>query len=59
MAFRAIRRGDISAHRRWAIRTFALTYAGVTLRLWLAVLVPTQTALTGMDAQLAFDTPTT
>ena len=46
---------SISAHRRWTIRTFALTYAGVTQRLWLAVLVPTQTALTGMDAQVAFD----
>ena len=55
IAFRAIRRGDIATHRRWAIRTFALTYAAVTLRLWLVVLVPAQIALTGMDAQVAFD----
>jgi len=32
--------GDVAAHRRWMIRTFALTYAGVTLRLWLIVLIP-------------------
>ena len=35
-AFRAIRRRDVDAHRRWMIRTFALTYAAVTLRLWLS-----------------------
>jgi uncharacterized membrane protein len=40
LGLRAIRRGDVSAHRRWMIRTFALTYAGVTLRLWLLVLIP-------------------
>ena len=34
-AFRAIRRRDVETHRRWMIRTFALTYAAVTLRLWL------------------------
>lgn len=27
------RRGDIAAHRRWMLRSFALTYAAVTLRL--------------------------
>jgi uncharacterized membrane protein len=32
-AFRAIRRRDVAAHRRWAVRTFALTYTAVTLRL--------------------------
>jgi uncharacterized membrane protein YozB (DUF420 family) len=54
-AFRAIRRRDVAAHRRWAVRTFALTYAGVTLRLWLMLLVPIQTALAGVDPQVAFD----
>jgi len=38
--FLAIRRGDVTVHRRWMLRTFALTYAAVTLRLWLGVLVP-------------------
>jgi uncharacterized membrane protein len=40
LGFRAIRRGDVTVHRQWMLRTFALTYAAVTLRLWLAVLVP-------------------
>ena len=35
LGFRSILHGDVAAHRRWMIRTFALTYAGVTLRLWL------------------------
>jgi uncharacterized membrane protein len=39
VAFRAIRRRDVAAHRRWVVRTFALTYAAVTLRLWLGVLI--------------------
>lgn len=37
---RAILRGDVTAHRRWMLRTFAFTYAAVTLRLWLGVLIP-------------------
>ena len=40
LGFRSILHGDVAAHRRWMIRTFALTYAGVTLRLWLIVLIP-------------------
>ena len=35
--YRAIRTGDIPEHQSWMIRSFALTYAGVTLRLWLIV----------------------
>jgi uncharacterized membrane protein len=34
-AYRAIRAGDTSAHRRWMIRNFALAFAAVTLRLQL------------------------
>lgn len=40
LGVRAIRRRDVVAHRRWMLRTFALTYAAVTLRLWLLALVP-------------------
>ncbi len=53
-AFRAIRGGDVPAHRRWMVRAFALTYAAVTLRLWLGVLIAAQ-ASQGVDAQVAFD----
>lgn len=38
-AYRAIRYGDVPAHRSWMIRSFALTYSAVTLRLWLPLLL--------------------
>jgi uncharacterized membrane protein len=34
-AFAAIRGRDVAAHRRWMVRNFALTFAAVTLRLYL------------------------
>jgi uncharacterized membrane protein len=54
-ALRAIRRRDVAAHRRWAVRTFALTYAAVALRLWMVVLPLVQTASLGIDAAVAED----
>ena len=36
-AYRHIRAGDLSAHRRWMIRSFALTWAAVTLRIYLPI----------------------
>jgi uncharacterized membrane protein len=50
-AYRAIRRGDVTTHRRWVIRAFAMTYAAVTLRLWLGILIPLQI---GVDPDTAF-----
>lgn len=38
LAWRAVRRRDLAAHREWMIRSFALTFAAVTLRLWLPLL---------------------
>lgn len=38
-AYRAIRRGDVASHQAWMIRNYALTYAGVTLRVWLPLLL--------------------
>jgi hypothetical protein len=35
-AYAKARAGDIAAHRRWMIRSAALTFAAVTLRLYLA-----------------------
>ena len=35
LAYRAVRAGRIGAHRRWMTRNFALTFAGVMLRLWM------------------------
>ncbi len=34
-AYLAVRAGRVAAHRRWMVRNFALTFAAVTLRLWL------------------------
>lgn len=34
-AYLAIRARDVVAHRRWMVRNFSLTFAAVTLRLWL------------------------
>lgn len=37
-AYQAIRGGDVAAHRRWMVRSFALTFAAVTLRVELGLL---------------------
>ncbi|WP_022892471.1 DUF2306 domain-containing protein [Agromyces subbeticus] len=54
--YRAIRAGDVASHRAWMMRSFALTYAAVTLRLWVGVLLGVQ-ALPGgeFDFGAAFD----
>ncbi len=36
-AYAAIRAGDTAAHRRWMVRNFSLTFAAVTLRLYLPI----------------------
>ncbi len=41
-AYSSIRKGDIKSHREWMIRSFALTFAAATLRLWLGILIATQ-----------------
>jgi hypothetical protein len=35
MAYRRILQRKIQSHREWMIRSFALTFAAVTLRIWL------------------------
>ncbi|WP_344375974.1 DUF2306 domain-containing protein [Agromyces tropicus] len=55
--YRAIRHGDVPAHRAWMMRAFALTYAAVTLRLWLPLLMFAQVPFAGpagFDADAAF-----
>ena len=51
MAYRTIRKRDVQAHRRWMIRNYALTFAAVTLRLWLPLLT-----VSGLDFTLAYRT---
>ncbi|MBO4204892.1 DUF2306 domain-containing protein [Micromonospora echinofusca] len=53
-AYRSARQGRMRTHRRWAVRAFALTYAAVTLRLWLGVLIPLLISLGGVPEQDAF-----
>lgn len=39
MAYIRIRQKDIALHKEWMLRSFALTFAAVTLRLWLPILL--------------------
>ena len=43
--YRAIREHDVAGHQAWMIRSFALTFAAPTLRLWLGVLILFQLAI--------------
>jgi uncharacterized membrane protein len=38
LAFRAVRRGDVRAHRRWMIRAFAMGLGVGSIRLWIGLL---------------------
>ena len=42
MAYKNIRAGHVQIHRDWMTRNYALTFAAVTLRLWLGTLIATQ-----------------
>lgn len=57
-AYRAVRGGDLANHRAWMIRSFALTYAAVTLRAWLGILILLQTITADgpVDGAHVFDT---
>ena len=37
-AYRTIRKGEIEHHRKWMVRSYALTFAAVTLRIWVPLL---------------------
>ena len=55
--YRAIRARDVAGHRAWMMRNFALTYAAVTLRIWLPLLILVQVPSAGpagFDADAAF-----
>jgi len=39
MAYKAIRNKDILKHERWMIRSYAVTFTGVTFRLWMPFLI--------------------
>ncbi|WP_214403180.1 DUF2306 domain-containing protein [Pseudonocardia lacus] len=53
----AARAGDFRGHQAWMIRSFALTYAGVTLRVWFGALIGVQLLLGGSaDPDAVIDT---
>ena len=39
MGYRSIRMRDVKHHREWMLRSYALIFAAVTLRIWMAILV--------------------
>jgi hypothetical protein len=41
-AYSSIREGDVAAYQAWMIRSFALTYGAVMLRLWFPLLIAAQ-----------------
>ena len=54
--YRAVREGDIRAHRAWMMRSFALTFAAVTLRVELLAMIGLQALfVTDFDFAHAFD----
>lgn len=54
----AARRRDLRQHQAWMIRCFALTFAAVTLRSWVGLLIVVQLPFAGSDAdpQAMFET---
>lgn len=56
--YRAARTHDYPSHQAWLIRCFALTYAGVTLRVWLGILIGVQLPFTArpVDVNHVMDT---
>jgi uncharacterized membrane protein len=53
-AYAAIRRRDVASHRAWMMRNFALTYAAVTLRIWLGLLITVQALGGAFEYDAAF-----
>lgn len=49
IAYRHVRGGRLTEHRRWMIRNYALTFAAVTLRLWIGV-----SMAAGIDFDVAY-----
>lgn len=49
VAFAAVRRRDIAAHRRWMIRAFAVATGIATIRLWTGAFIALHHAMTGAE----------
>ncbi|CAN5751163.1 hypothetical protein BH10ACT9_BH10ACT9_55840 [soil metagenome] len=53
--YQSARAGDFAAHQAWMIRSFALTYAAPTLRMWLGLLLLVQLPFGVDGAQAAIN----
>jgi uncharacterized membrane protein len=53
-AFAAIRAGSVDEHREWMVRNFALTFAAVTLRLYVPLSVAAELDFAGAYAAIAW-----
>lgn len=51
LAYWKIRSGDVSGHRRWMLRSYALTFAAVTLRMQIPI-----SQIAGFDYLLSYQT---
>jgi hypothetical protein len=58
LAVRAIRRGDVEAHRSWMTRNYALTFLAVTARIVVPLILLTQLAVGAVALESAADTAT-
>lgn len=54
LAYLRVREGNLDAHREWMIRNYALTFAAVTLRLWLPLLMMAGFAFTATYITIAW-----
>jgi uncharacterized membrane protein len=54
-AIAAARGRRLAEHRRWGVRVMALTFAAVTLRLWLVGYISVAVPVGGVDLDTAFD----
>lgn len=53
-AYISIRGGRTEEHKRWMIRNFSLTFAAVTLRLWIGIGMAVQIGMFGIPEEEAF-----
>ncbi|SMD03495.1 DUF2306 domain-containing protein [Lentzea albidocapillata] len=54
-AYRTIRRGEVALHRVWMIRNYALTFAAVTLRIYLITGLAVKSSFPGLEFEAIYD----
>ncbi|WP_434440107.1 DUF2306 domain-containing protein [Lentzea sp. E54] len=54
-AYRTIRRGEVALHRVWMIRNYTLTFAAVTLRIYLTTGLAVKSSFPGLEFEEIYD----